>query len=331
MKILVRAEKRENVFVPRKRQGTKTFLDVPLELREADFNSPAGRYLMKILPPDIAEAFKKAVLETGIKSEEAWKWVEYATSENGRGATSPIAQWVCENPYNPKAFLYLYGEQDALSPLDLGYIMTSGASAIYQRLQSLIDRLPGIILEERKKVGLKDTEKYVIYNVGSAFSLDTIYMMAENPELHQLVRVVCIDPDYESLECGRQYAEKLGIDQFIEFIPKKVEETNIAQAHMVLFIGMFCPVPTEACKSTLSFIGNFIADNGIVIFSTVQEKMLMGGPILDFIMWSYGWRMYFKSDDEPGKIVASAGLLHEKQLDWEDDYGYNRMTVARKI
>jgi hypothetical protein len=41
--------------------------------------------------------------------------------------------------------------------------------------------------------------------------------------------------------------------------------------------------------------------------------------------------MYFKSDDEPGKIVASAGLLHEKQLDWEDDYGYNRMTVARKI
>lgn len=331
METLVKAEKREKVFVPRKRQGTKSFLDVPLELRKADFNSPAGRYLMKILPLEIAEALKKAVLETGIESEDAQKWFDYATSGDGERTISPIAQWVSKNPYNPKAFLYLYGEQDALSPLDLGYIMTSGASAIYQRLQSLIDRLPGIILEERKKLGLKDSEKYVIYNVGSAFSLDTIYMMAENPELHQLVRVVCIDPDFESLDCGRQYAEKLGLIDCIEFIPKKIEEADVGQAHMVLFIGMFCPVPTEACESTLSFIGSFIVDNGIVIFSTVQEKMLMSGPILDFIMWSYCWRMYFKSDDEPGKIVVSAGLFHEKELDWEDDYGYNRMTVARKI
>jgi len=81
---------------------------------------------------------------------------------------------------------------------------------------------------------------------------------------------------------------------------------------------------------TLNFIKKHVKENGIVIFSTVQEKMLMGGPILDFIMWTYGWRMYFKADDEPGKMATSAGYKHEKRMDWEDDYGYNRMTVARK-
>jgi len=99
---------------------------------------------------------------------------------------------------------------------------------------------------------------------------------------------------------------------------------------MILFIGMFCPVPTKICVLTLNFIKKHVKENGIVIFSTVQEKMLMGGPILDFIMWTYGWRMYFKADDEPGKMATSAGYKHEKRMDWEDDYGYNRMTVARK-
>lgn len=56
----------------------------------------------------------------------------------------------------------------------------------------------------------------------------------------------------------------------------------------------------------------------------------MGGPILDFIMWSYGWRMYFKADDEPGWIARQAGYIHDKQMDFDDELGYNRMTVARK-
>lgn len=59
--------------------------------------------------------------------------------------------------------------------------------------------------------------------------------------------------------------------------------------------------------------------------------MLMGGPILDFIMWCYGWRMYFKTDKESARIAAFAGLTHEKGMDWEDELGYNRMTVARNV
>ena len=320
-----------NIFVPRKREGTKTFLDVPMELRKKDFNSPSGKFFMKIFPEGIKECFQRAILKTGIESEDTFWWLRYVLAEDEKGEpVSPITQWVYDNPYNPRVFKYLYGEDDALSEMDKGFIFTPGASAIYDRLQSMIDRLPQIIRNERRRLKLKAKEKYVIYNIGSAYGLDTIYMMAENPELMDLVKIVHIDPDAKSLLCGQRYAKKLGIEKCFEFLPSKIEEANVDQAHMLLFIGMFCPVPTKKCVLTLKFISKFLLEDGLAIFSTVQEKMLMDGPILDFIMWTCGWRMYFKSDQEPGQIARFAGLVHEDSMDWEDEPGHNRMTVARK-
>lgn len=320
----------EGRLVPRRRPGTKSFLEVPTELKLKDFESESGRYFMDILPSDVREHFKRAVIETGIESADALKWLEYALSTNGNGApVSPIAQWVFKNPYNPRAFKYIYREEPALSALDHGYVITNGAYGIYQRLQVLVERLPVIIRDERKRFGLKADEPYVIYNLGSAYSLDTIYAVAHNPDLKNLVKIFCVDPDAESLEYGQRLAEKLGVSECFEFIPKKMEDAGLEQAHMLLFIGMFCPIPTKRCILTLQYVKKFLKEQGIAIFSTVQEKMLMGGPILDFIMWSYGWRMYFKADDEPGRIARMAGYDHDKSMDFEDILGYNRMTVAR--
>ena len=286
---------------------------------------------MEILPPGIREHFKRAIMETGIESEDALKWLEYATSNNGDGKPiSPIAQWVNANPFNPRAFKYIYQEEPALSAFDNGYVITTGAQGIYLRLQSLISRLPNVIRNERQKLGLSKNEKFIIYNLGSAYSLDTIYAVQKSPDLKSLVKIVCVDPDAESLSYGQKLAEKLGVAECFQFIPKKMEEAGLEQAHMTLFIGMFCPIPTKKCILTLQFVKKYVKENGIIIFSTVQEKMLMGGPILDFIMWSYGWRMYFKANDEPAKIAHLAGYIHDKPIDWEDDYGFNRMTVARK-
>ena len=320
-------------FIPRKRPGTKTFLDVPPELKEKDFASASGKYFMEVIPPTIREYFQKAIMEVGLESVEALKWVEYvlANDEITGKPVSQIAQWVNANPFNPRAFKYIYQEEPALSEVDHGYVITSGAQGIYRRLQSLVNNLPAIIRNERLKLNLGQNEKYIIYNLGSAYSLDTIYAVYKNPDLKNLVRIVCVDPDGESLGYGQRLAEKLGIAECMEFIPKKMEEAGLEQAHMALFIGMFCVVPTDNCVSTLQFVENYLKENGIIIFSTVQEKMLMDGPILDFIMWSYGWRMYFKADEEPGQIVQLAGYHHDKAMDWEDEFGYNRMTVARKI
>ncbi|MFH1822594.1 MAG: hypothetical protein ABH830_02740 [Patescibacteria group bacterium] len=323
-------DQERNVLTLRKREGTKSFLDVPVELRKKDFESFSGKFFAEIMPPSAFNYFKRAILETGIEGKDAFEWLGYALSENGNGnPVSPIAQWVHEDPFNPRAFKYLYGIEDALTPLDKGYIFTSGAQAIYLRLLSLVNRLPVIIGKERKRFGMSNDDKYVIYNIGAAYGLDTIYMMAEHPELKEIVRIVHIDPDEESLSCGLRYAEQLDVAGCFEFIPKKIEETDIKKAHMALFIGMFCPVPTDKCITILSLIKSFIHQDGVVIFSTVQEKMLMGGPILDFIMWCYGWRMYFKSDKEPGQISLKAGFSHDGAMDWDDDLGYNRMTVAR--
>jgi len=318
------------ILNPKKRPGTKNFMDVPLELRKEDFNSVAGKYYMSILPKKVGECFKKAVLETGINSEDAFVWLEHALSFDDKGKKlSPIAQSVSMNPYNPFAFKYIYGEEDALSEMDKGYMLTSGAHAIYLRLQSLIDRLPELVLSERKKQGLKKNEKFHILNIGSAFSLDTLYMLYENHDLRDKIKVTCIDPDKSSLEKAEKCAIKLGINDSFEFITEKVENAKFEKGHMILFIGMFCPTATRICVLTLNHIKKHLQQNGVVIFSTVQEKMLMNGPILDFIMWSYGWRMYFKKNDEPGKMARLAGLDHEESLDWEDELGFNRMTVAR--
>ena len=321
----------QKALVPRRRPGTKSFLDVPSELKEKDFQSDSGRHFMNILPPDVRKHFKRAIMETGIESEDAYKWLEYALSTDDKGGPiSPIANWVFENPYDPRGFKYIYREEAALTPMDFGYVITSGAYGIYLRLQSLINRLPDVIRDERKRFRMKPNERYVIYNLGSAYSLDTIYAVYKYPDLKDLIQVICVDPDVESLSYGERLAEKLGVAECFQFIPEKMEKANLQQAHMVLFVGMFCPIPTKKCILTLKFIKKHVKEDGIVVFSTVQEKMLMGGPVLDFIMWSYGWRMYFKAEDEPGWIARKAGYIHEKSMDFEDDLGYNRMTVARK-
>jgi len=318
-----------NFFIPKRREGTRNFMDVSLENRISEFNSVHGLFLEKILPPEIFQDLRKVILSDGIESEAAFRIRQYFLSGDNKNPISQITQWVDNNPYNPRVFRMLYGEQDIISPLDKFFILTSGAHAIYLRLQSVINRLPEVIGQERKRLGLKKDEKYVIYNVGAAYGLDTIYMMAEHPEIQEFVQVVHIDPDEESLRCGQCYAERLGVAHCVEFVAKKIEEAQLGKAHMLLFIGMFCPMPTKRCVFTLSFIKNFLFENGIAIFSTVQEKMLDEGAILDFIMWMAGWRMYFKTDNEPGKIAQMAGLRHEKAMDWEDELGYNRMTVAR--
>lgn len=314
------------------RVGTKTFMDLSSEDKKRDlFQTVAGRYFKKILPSIIWESVVRAILETGIESVEAQRWVDYATSFSKEGKPiSPIAQLTTENPYNPEGFKYLYGEEDALSQVDIGYILTTGAHAIDLRLQSIVKNLPNIVKTEREKLKLKKNEKYIIFNIGSGHCLDTVYAFCDNPELKDIAKVVCVDPDKEALRYGEKLSEKLGVRDSFTFIPDRIENTKLTKAHLILFIGMFCPVPTEKCIMTLNFVKEYLVDGGAIIFSTVQEKMLREGALLDFIMWSYGWRMFFKGDQEPGVIAKKAGLNHEKNMDWEDRLGYNRMTFARK-
>ena len=131
---------------PKKRPGTKTFLDVPLELREKDLNSPSGKWFLANMPATIGRHFTNAILHSGIESADALAWLDYVTSRNNNGKLiSAISHNVRSNPFDPTNFQYLYGEQDIPTTLDAGYVLSAGAHGIYLRLQSIIDRLPGII------------------------------------------------------------------------------------------------------------------------------------------------------------------------------------------
>ena len=79
---------KEGVLVPKKRKGTKNFMDVPLKLREKDFESVAGRHFVKFLPADVRENLKRAILETGIESRDGLKFLEYSSL-----APSPLEPW----------------------------------------------------------------------------------------------------------------------------------------------------------------------------------------------------------------------------------------------
>ena len=112
-------EETRKVFKPKHiRTSSKSFEDLSLKVRKKSlFDSPAGKHFEKILPAEIWDAVVKAVLETGLESVETQKWVDYATGfdKNGR-PRSPIAQSTISDFKDPRSFLHLYGEEDAITP-----------------------------------------------------------------------------------------------------------------------------------------------------------------------------------------------------------------------
>lgn len=322
----------DQVFVPKKRPGTKTYLDISIQDRVKDLRKSAGQCFLKALPREIRHDFVNAFLYAGIQSPETLRWVNFVTSANNGGkAFSETSKIIRNDPHNPKTFLFLYGERDFPTGYDRGYPLLDGSDAIFRRMQSIVDRLPEIILSERRSLLLREDEKYVIYNIGSAFSLDSIYILMENEFINRLVKFVCIDPDEESLNCGKRYAEQLGLTtDSIEFLPVKLEDVDAKnKAHMLLIIGIFCPIKTKGCVFLLKEMSKYLLPGGLAIFSTVQERMVENNPLIDFMMWGGGWTMNYKKDQEPGVIAKLAGFSHEKFSDWEDELGFNRMTVAR--
>lgn len=313
------------------RWGSKTFMDVPLDNRKRDLESLSGKCFTEQLPERLKDDLVQSFMYKGLESAEALRWLRFITAD-GKKPFSVISNLVMKDPYNPRVFLQLYGEKDIESAFDRGYVLTPGADGIYQRLQSLINRLPQIIFAERERLSLKRRERYIVFDIGAGHCLAPIYVLKESKDLQKLVKFVCIDPDVESIAYGMNFAKRCGLNaSCIEFVNKKIQSVPREKAaHMVLLIGMFCPTKTRDCvfvaKTTAE---RHLKEQGLVIFSTVQEKMLFESPLLDFIMWSGAWPMHFKKNEEPEMIASLAGLSYERDLSWSDPLGFNRMTVGR--
>jgi len=280
----------------------------------------AAKYWQSVLPGniwlDVADVFNSG----NINSETAERLRKYFLEH------SEFFQRVKSRPSDAYIFNYLYQLRNVTNPIDKFFPKCQSAIAIYERLVALKKKLPELIMDERERLKLNPKEKYLIDNVGSGDAPESIGMLIKNPGLVPLVHIRCVDTDKACLDRARQRVEEAGITEAFEFINQDIQKVKPRGAHMLLVIGILCPIKSKTCVKILDGLRLYSQTNGIVVFSTVQRTMIQGDPLCDLVMRLAGWIMAFKSYNEPAQIAAVAGW--EPKGFFDDSMGFNRMTVA---
>lgn len=290
--------------------------------REGFLNTSEARYLLATLPLDIAAKLRRAFLGSDLEGKDAKEALAFLRKN------STITRIVSERPSSAETFEYLYQKIPVDNEIDKFFIMTRAAVGIYQRLSALRNNLPSTIRKELMRTDLKNGDRLVIFNVGSGPGHDMIETLAENPDIKARAHVYCIDPDAKMLDVGRLKANELGIEESFTFVPHGFGEIELGKAHMILAIGILCPMPKETCIRILQDLKQFLHQSGVIVFSTVQKQMLREDPLCDFIMALSGWRMDYKENSETLSIAKMAGL--KPIASFFDSLGYNRIVVARR-
>lgn len=298
---------------------SKTFLDVPN--REWALETKEALFLKDVLPQQIWDNLKRLFLSTGLESSEAEIVLPYFL-EN-----SEITRSVKARPSSAMPFEYIYRKAKPLFEIDQYFVRSTGAIGIYLRLLTLRDVLPGIISKEIKKFALSKNGTFRILNVGSGPCHEMVEVLNDNPDLIEKVHVVAVDNDDRALNLGKKRAEDLGLSKTFTFVHKSLEEVYPMDAHFVLLIGMLCPVRSVACERILRGLLGHCHVEGLIVYSTVQEDMILGDPLLDVFMRGMGWQMDYKSNYEAERIGRASGWTVEDYFC--DALGFNRMTIAR--
>lgn len=297
-----------------------TFADI--DGREQFLETPEARYLLSLMPPHIKASFTKIYMSGDISDNRLMDLCGFFHQR------SKIFRIVTGATSSAETFEYLYHKRPVDHDVDKYFIMSRAAQGIYSRLTSLIENLPGIIKTFLDQMDSLNIGRYTIFNLGSGPGHDMIEILRLNPNLRERVHVFNIDPDESMLAIGQDIVVKAGLSESFTFVPQKFGKSDIGKAHMILMIGILCPVPTTVCVSTLQYVANFVQPSGAVVFNTVQVKMIAEDPLTDFIMRMAGWHMHYKQAEEPLKIAKAAGL--EPAGSFFDDWEYNRVIVARK-
>lgn len=306
---------------------SKTFMDIPRNIRLKKLENLRTADLKMAVPPKIWKDIMRVYLDVGVESPEGKRVLEWIC------AHSKISPAVAGRPSDAGPFQYIYRFEAPDTPLDEYYVRSNSATAIHLRMVALEDNLPGIIRREIKRQGLKPGEKFVILDVGSGpgDAIRKALRKKHHSDLAKRCLVHCVDPDEKSIRLGEKLAKKDGLSDCFRFhtmtMKQFSKEVGLAGAHLMLVIGLLCPAKSEDCIQILSELRWHSRPDGLVIYSTVQEKMIMGDPFLDVFMRILGWHMDFKSEAEAKRIGLKAGWKPEDAF--YDLMEYNRMTIAR--
>lgn len=224
-------------------------------------------------------------------------------------------------------FQWLYRQDEGANPIDAYFPESEAGRQIYARLQAIKANYPMIIKAEIEKKG--KGKRVLIDEVGSGPNHAMIEMLAENPDLVSRVHIRNIDPDNEALEIGRRRAEELGLLESFEYVQAKMNEVALREADMISMIGILCPMHIRICRKILKSLKPCLRENGIIVYSTAQERMKRD-PMCDYIMRLFGWRMDYKTDEQVWSLAEECGYKPTFQF-FDQPYRHHCMTMAVKI
>jgi hypothetical protein len=284
-------------------------------LRKA-LHTDEARYLLQSLPDSVGRKLVQCYFcEDGDSLKEVLDYF---------GQNSDMARYAKIKPGSAHIFQYLYGKDPICKPIDLYFIRSNVGHSMYKRLIALKENLSRLIAEEL----VHHDGRLMIDNIGSGPGHDMIDVLAEHPELSSKVHVRNIDPDSAALEIGRKRVESLGLSDSFSSINKNFEEVDDFDAHMILLIGIFCPMKRRICELILKRLGNLYRPGTLVIYSTVQKRMKHGDLLMRFIMEFIGWHMDYKTDEETEAIARATGWKPLEQF-FDEPLRYNCIQVAR--
>ena len=288
-----------------------------LERKGWALDTPGARKLLNEFPRELKNKLVGCYFEDDTTSEDAMQVLEYLTFG------SSITRIIREAPGSAMAFEYLYRFKEPEDPIDAYFVNSLSGYHVYLRLKALEKNLPYWVGQFTP-----NPERIFIDNIGSGPGHDLINVLAANPELAQSVHVRNIDIDAEALEIGRKRVRELGLEGSFSFVCGSFHKVKRRDAHLVMLVGMLCPMPMEMCKKILRICARYVHAGGLIIYSTNQTAMKQWDPFTDFLMRLAGWVQDYKTEHESAKIATDAGLQYVSQF-FDEYLHFQCMTIAR--
>jgi hypothetical protein len=293
--------------------------------REAVLNNSLVQKFLGELPQQLKEKCISLFFEGKVRKPNGYVMDNNEVELlNYLASISDITRIIKETPSSARAFEYLYKQRPAELAIDQYYVDCLAGSHVGMRMQAIWDNLPEIIENLYKKFG----EKVLVDNIGSGPGLELIGVLQKHPELIGKVHVRNIDPDKVIIEEGLQKVQSLGLQNAFEFVPKKAHQAGIRSAHLIILVGILCTQTPDSCIKTLSGVQFFGRKDGLIVYSTNQESMVINDPFTDMIMRLAGWFMDYKTDQQSWDIGVQAGWEPISQF-FEDALHFQCMTVAK--
>lgn len=197
------------------------------------------------------------------------------------------------------------------------YILNSlSGQAVKLRLSAIKEKLYELI-------GAR--QNVFIGNFGSGPGRDTIDILSGKYLGFPDIKAICIDKDGKALERGRVMAANRGISHRMDFIEDDFfRYKSEKKFDIILMIGIFCPLQSEACEVFLKKIprNKLLKKDGLLLVSNSTPRMVEEDPFTCFLMkWTAGWELIYKDEHQLQSIFERAG--YEWRGYFKDKLGFH--------